>query len=102
MFYDGWYGLVRVVIVGTCAYLTLIALLRISGKRTLAKPNAFDFVIALGSTLASAPRSPRLSSRQERVERAARDPSETGEQAPERPSRPVLGAAPALRRSRPD
>ena len=55
MFYDGWFGLVRVVIVGTCAYLALIALLRISGKRTLAKLNAFDFVItvALGSTLAT-------------------------------------------------
>ena len=55
MFYDDWFGLVRVVIVGTCAYLALIALLRISGKRTLAKLNAFDFVItvALGSTLAT-------------------------------------------------
>ncbi len=55
MFYDDWFGLVRVVIVGTCAYLALIALLRISDKRTLAKLNAFDFVItiALGSTLAT-------------------------------------------------
>ncbi len=55
MFYDGWFGLVRVMIVGTCAYVALIPLLRISGKRTLAKLNAFDFVvtIALGSTLAT-------------------------------------------------
>jgi len=55
MFYDGWFGLVRVVIVGTCAYVALVALLRISGKRTLAKFNAFDFVVtvALGSTLAT-------------------------------------------------
>ncbi len=55
MFYDGWYGLVRVVTVGGCAYFALIALLRISGKRTLAKLNAFDLVVtvALGSTLAT-------------------------------------------------
>lgn len=55
MFYDGWSGLVRVVVVGTCAYLALIALLRISGKRTLAKLNAFDFIVtvAIGSTLAT-------------------------------------------------
>ena len=55
MFYDGWLGLVRVLVVGTCAYLALVALLRISGKRTLAKLNAFDFVVtvALGSTLAT-------------------------------------------------
>lgn len=55
MFYDDWFGLVRVVVVGSCAYLALIALLRISGKRTLAKLNAFDFVVtvALGSTLAT-------------------------------------------------
>jgi uncharacterized membrane protein YcaP (DUF421 family) len=54
LFYDDWTGLVRVVVVGTAAYLALIVLLRISGKRTLAKLNAFDFVVtvALGSTLA--------------------------------------------------
>ena len=55
MFYDGWLGLIRVVVVGTCAYLALVLLLRVSGKRTLAKLNAFDFVVtvALGSTLAT-------------------------------------------------
>lgn len=55
MFYDGWFGLVRVLVVGSCAYLALIASLRISGKRTLAKLNAFDFIVtvALGSTLAT-------------------------------------------------
>lgn len=49
------YGLLRVLIVGTLAYLLLIAILRISGKRTLAKMSAFDFVVtvALGSTLAT-------------------------------------------------
>jgi uncharacterized membrane protein YcaP (DUF421 family) len=53
--YDGWDDLLRVVLVGVCAYVALILLLRISGKRTLAKLSAFDFVvtIALGSTLAT-------------------------------------------------
>ncbi|MBW3566909.1 MAG: DUF421 domain-containing protein [Proteobacteria bacterium] len=55
MFFDDWQGLLRVVVVGTCAYVALIVLLRVSGKRTLSKMNAFDFVItvALGSTLAT-------------------------------------------------
>ena len=40
---------------GTLAYATLVAILRISGKRTLTKLNAFDLVVtvALGSTLAT-------------------------------------------------
>ncbi len=48
-------GLVRVLIVGPLAYVWLIALLRVSGKRTLAQLNAFDFIVtvALGSTLAT-------------------------------------------------
>ena len=55
MFYDGWEGVLRVVLVGTAAYFSLVGMLRISGKRTLAKLNAFDFVVtvALGSTLAT-------------------------------------------------
>ncbi|NPC42874.1 DUF421 domain-containing protein [Nocardioides sp. zg-1230] len=55
MFFDSWSGLVRVAVVGTCAYAALVVLLRSSGKRTLAKLNAFDFVVtvALGSTLAT-------------------------------------------------
>ncbi len=55
MFYDGWQGPLRVVVVGVAAYVSLVVLLRISGKRTLAKLNAFDFVVtvALGSILAT-------------------------------------------------
>jgi uncharacterized membrane protein YcaP (DUF421 family) len=55
MFFDSWNGLVRVLVVGTLAYVALILLLRASGKRTLSKMNAFDFVVtvALGSTLAT-------------------------------------------------
>jgi uncharacterized membrane protein YcaP (DUF421 family) len=49
------YGLLRILIIGPLAYLLLIAILRTSGKRTLSKMNAFDFVVtvALGSTLAT-------------------------------------------------
>ena len=55
MFFDGWYGLGRVLIVGIAAYVVLVFMLRMSGKRTLSKFNAFDFIItiALGSTLSS-------------------------------------------------
>lgn len=55
MLVDSWHNLLRVLIVGPLAYLALIAVLRVSGKRTLAKMNAFDFVVtvALGSTLAT-------------------------------------------------
>jgi uncharacterized membrane protein YcaP (DUF421 family) len=55
VFFDDWAGLVRVLVVGTCAYFSLLAALPVSGKRTLAKLNAFAFVVtvALGSTLAT-------------------------------------------------
>lgn len=55
MFFDNWQGLLRVLVVGTAAYVALVAMLRVSGKRTLSKLNAFDLVItvALGSTLAT-------------------------------------------------
>lgn len=55
MFYQDWNGIVRTIIVGALAYFALVLSLRISGKRTLAKLNAFDLVVtvALGSTLAT-------------------------------------------------
>lgn len=55
MFFQNWEGIVRTLIVGVMAYAALVLFLRVSGKRTLAKLNAFDFVvtIALGSTLSS-------------------------------------------------
>ncbi|GHA13110.1 DUF421 domain-containing protein [Devosia pacifica] len=55
MFFQNWSGIVRTLIVGVLAYLTLVLFLRISGKRTLAKLNAFDLVVtvALGSTLSA-------------------------------------------------
>ncbi|WOD40238.1 DUF421 domain-containing protein [Nodosilinea sp. E11] len=47
--------LIHTLIIGSLAYLALIVLLRLSGKRTLSKWNAFDFVVtvALGSILAT-------------------------------------------------
>jgi uncharacterized membrane protein YcaP (DUF421 family) len=55
MFFDSWAGLGRVLLVGPLAYFALVLILRISGKRTLTKLNAFDLVVtvALGSTLAT-------------------------------------------------
>lgn len=55
MFFQNWNGIVRTVVVGTLAYALLVLFLRVSGKRTLAKLNAFDLVVtvALGSTLSS-------------------------------------------------
>lgn len=55
MFFDNSYGLIRILVVAPLAYVALVFMLRVSGKRTLSKMNAFDFIvtIALGSTLAS-------------------------------------------------
>ena len=55
LFLDNWQTLLRTLIVGVSAYVSLVLLLRISGRRTLSKMNAFDMVVtvALGSTLAT-------------------------------------------------
>jgi uncharacterized membrane protein YcaP (DUF421 family) len=55
MWFDVVGDIARVVLIGSAAYISLIVILRISGKRTLAKLNAFDLVVtvAVGSTLAT-------------------------------------------------
>ena len=55
MFFQDWASVGRTLAVGIPAYVLLICLLRISGKRTLSKMNAFDLVItvAFGSALAT-------------------------------------------------
>lgn len=55
MFFDSWTDILRTVVVGFLAYVTLVAMLRVTGKRTLAKMDAFDLIVtvALGSTLAT-------------------------------------------------
>lgn len=48
-------SLLRILVVGIGAYAALVGVLRLNGKRTLSKMNAFDLVVtvALGSTLAT-------------------------------------------------
>jgi uncharacterized membrane protein YcaP (DUF421 family) len=55
MFFDSWESIIRTIIVTILAYLSMIVFLRVSGKRTLSKMNAFDFIVtvALGSALAN-------------------------------------------------
>ncbi|WP_223700489.1 DUF421 domain-containing protein [Sutcliffiella deserti] len=55
MFFNGFETIGRTLLVGFMAYIGLILVLRISGKRTLTKMNAFDLVVtvAIGSTLAT-------------------------------------------------
>ncbi|MBT2637686.1 MULTISPECIES: YetF domain-containing protein [unclassified Bacillus (in: firmicutes)] len=55
MFFNSWDAVWRTLIVGILAYAALVFILRISGKRTLSKMNAFDLIVtvALGSTLAT-------------------------------------------------
>lgn len=55
VFFSDFSDIGRTLIVGLCAYVGLVIILRISGKRTLSKMNAFDLVVtvALGSTLAT-------------------------------------------------
>lgn len=54
-FFSGWPNVLRAVISGALSYVALVLLLRVSGKRTLSKMNAFDLVVtvALGSILAT-------------------------------------------------
>lgn len=56
LFFNGWSGPLRILIVGVLSYASLVVLLRLTGKRTLSKLNAFDLVVtvALGSTLSTA------------------------------------------------
>lgn len=53
--FESWASLGQTALAGIVAYAALVGFLRVSGKRTLAKLNAFDLVVtvALGSTLAS-------------------------------------------------
>ena len=55
IFFNGWFTLLRTTVAGILTYAALVLFLRFSGKRTLAKMNAFDLVVtvSLGSTLAT-------------------------------------------------
>lgn len=54
IFFENWTKVWNVVLMTFISFIILFLFIRISGKRTLAKFNAFDFVVsvALGSTLA--------------------------------------------------
>lgn len=45
--WNGIQPLIRIVIVGFTAYVSIVIILKVSGKRTLARMSAFDFVIAV-------------------------------------------------------
>ena len=55
MWLTGWSDLYAILVVGLACYLTVVVLLRATGKRTLTKLNAFDFVVtvSIGSLLAT-------------------------------------------------
>lgn len=55
IFFKDWESLWHVGLCSIIAFFTLFLFVRISGKRTLAKLNAFDFIVTvtLGSTLSS-------------------------------------------------
>lgn len=55
MLYQDWAALARTLVVAPLAYVVLLVVVRASGKRALAKLNAFDLVVtvSLGSVLAS-------------------------------------------------
>jgi uncharacterized membrane protein YcaP (DUF421 family) len=55
MFFSNFDEIQRIVIIAIFSYASLVIFLRVSGKRTLSKLNAFDLVItmAMGTTLAT-------------------------------------------------
>lgn len=55
IFFNSWENLIRTFVTGILAYIALIVILRITGKRTLSQMKEFDFIVtvALGSTLAT-------------------------------------------------
>lgn len=56
LFFNGWEPLIHVAVVGVAAYVFLILMLRLSGKRTLSRMNGYDMVVtmALGSIMTKA------------------------------------------------
>ena len=47
MLFSGFEGIWRTLIVGLSAYAALVGVLRITGKRTLSKMNAFDLIVTV-------------------------------------------------------
>lgn len=55
MWFDSWSDIINVVISAIVGFSALVLFLRLAGKRTLSKMNAFDFIItfSLGTILAT-------------------------------------------------
>lgn len=55
-YFVGWTPIVRILVVGTAMYVALVLFLRISGARSIANMNVFDFVVtvAIGSAFGRA------------------------------------------------
>lgn len=55
VFFDGWYSIGRTAVLAVLAYVALVVMIRLAGKRSLAKMNVYDFVtiIVIGSALAT-------------------------------------------------
>ncbi len=55
MWFESWQSILNISITGIVSFIGLILLLRLAGKRTLTKMNAFDFIMTftIGSTLAT-------------------------------------------------
>jgi uncharacterized membrane protein YcaP (DUF421 family) len=45
MWFNGWSPIGPALVIGTLAYVALVALLRIGGKRTLANMDEFDLMV---------------------------------------------------------
>jgi uncharacterized membrane protein YcaP (DUF421 family) len=63
VFWRSWQSIGTTLAIATVGYAGLLVILRVSGKRTLSKLNAFDWIVtvALGSTLATTVLSPDVS-----------------------------------------
>ncbi|MFW6211734.1 MAG: DUF421 domain-containing protein [Spirochaetota bacterium] len=48
LLFDSWQSILRASIVTILAYLCIVFLLRVTGKRTLSKMNAFDLIVTIG------------------------------------------------------
>lgn len=55
VFYDGWQGLVRILITAPVVYLSIVVFIRVVGKRSTSQLNNFDWVVtvAMGSITGS-------------------------------------------------
>lgn len=55
-FFTDWEAILRVLVVGITMYASLVVFLRLSGSRTIASMNAFDFIVtvALGAVFGRA------------------------------------------------